>query len=310
MTEGAAAPPARGIGATVDDFVYAVEKGLITLACLVMTATVTLDIVYRSFSAEESQLAVKLGSLIGGTEETVAFLAAYVTPAILALLTFFAGYGVRFSSLRIKGHAHDVKSCALWGAGTLIVGYAFIQFVLHVPSRWVCMTLLVAGCLAFAVRSARRGDWVAFGLALVAAAAGGYACTLLRQGYIWSQELSLILLAWVAFIGGSMATREGRHIVVDALGKIVPKSGRPWTRALGLLATTAFCGYMTLLAYHHVFGEFGDIASGERRPSTGIPAWTITLSFVVAFALMTARFAAQTLDAFRNPRIPEERLTH
>ena len=54
----------------------------------------------------------------------------------------------------------------------------------------------------------------------------------------------------------------------------------------------------------------GDYNSGELRPSTRMPAWTIILSAVVAFGLMTVRFGAQTCAAFRNPQVPERELGH
>ena len=169
---------------------------------------------------------------------------------------------------------------------------------------------LLAGCggwLMVAIRRRRNFDAL---LAVGLAVAGCYACETLPEGYGWSQELSLILLAWVAFLGGSMATRAGRHIQVDALSRAVPRKYQPWTRAIGLLLTTVFCAYLTWLAYHHVFGPLGDYSSGEIRPATRLPAWIIILSALVSFGLMTVRFGAYTADAFANPKATEQELVH
>jgi TRAP-type C4-dicarboxylate transport system permease small subunit len=157
-------------------------------------------------------------------------------------------------------------------------------------------------------------------LACLIGVGGWYGCAVLppetvtggmKLGYVWSQELSLILLAWVAFIGASMATRAGRHIQVDALSKILPASLRPWTRALGLLVSALFCAYLTYLAYEHLFSKpAGDYWTGEIRPATRLPAWIIILSALVSFGLMTARFGALCVDAFIDRKIPEQEVVH
>lgn len=299
----------------VDDGIFRVERMFVTLAALVMTTTVTLDIIYRSFASGESQLATKLQTVLGwfGAEKTpsqYAFLRDYITPGLLIGLTFVTGWAI-FAAARTRREKRTPAALgAALGALTVVGGYAFVQFVVHTPSKWVCLSILLAGCGAYIVYAARLGDWGGVALTAVVAGLGGWATQTLPEQYIWSQELSLILLAWMSFLGGSMATRAERHITVDALGRLIPKALRPYSRALGLLVTATFCVYMTYLAYEHVFGPQGDYSLGEKRPATQIPAWTIILSVIVAFALMSARFLARAVDAFLNPKQPERELTH
>ena len=306
---------ARGLAGRADAFVYRIETTLVTVAAMVMTTTVSLDIVYRAFASPDSQLARKLMTVGGwfGLEKTEALYATLRdrgTPVTLIVLAFLAGWAVFGAGRRRDGRPAPAVLGAGWGLLAVAGCYGFIQFILNVSSRWVCTTLLLAACSGFLAVSARKKEWDSVAMGLLVASVGTWACTFLPAQYIWSQELSLILLAWVAFIGGSMATRLHKHIQVDALGKIVPSSLRPWTRALGLLVTTLFCVYMTALAYEHVFGPKGDYASGEIRPATQIPAWTIIFSVLVAFTLMSVRFGAATLDAFLHPRAPTQDLIH
>ena len=170
--------------------------------------------------------------------------------------------------------------------------------------------MVIAGCALWFVHALRRRRPLDMVLAIVLAYGGYLACATLKPGYNWAQELSLILLAWMAFLGGSMATRAGRHIQVDALSKLVPPSLRPWSRAIGLTIATLFCAYLTYLAYRHVFGANGDFHGGEIRPSTRLPAWVIILSAVVSFGLMTIRFGAMSVDAFIHRRMPDQELVH
>jgi TRAP-type C4-dicarboxylate transport system permease small subunit len=351
-----AAPP--GFAARIDAGIFRVEQILVTFAALVMTTTVSLDIVHRAFVSEESGAIAKLAEL--GAQ-----------PGLLIVL-FMLGWGIYAAALRHRDLPRPASRCAMAAVFSVIVGVLFIAFVTVVPSeelpersRWAFVAIAVGatGIFGWKLRSAgtasmgllmaylvatlwvtltfepdpgyviERSAWVCasllfFGIggamahrlslgelsvALFLGAfgvLGAWGCMLLRENFIWSQELSLILLAWLAFLGGSMATREKKHIIVDALSKLVPASLSPWARVLGLLVTTAFCGYIAALAFFHVFGDLGDFTSGERRPSTGIPAWTITLSMVVAFGLMTLRFGAETIDAFLKPSLPERRLDH
>jgi len=299
----------------IDDGVYRIECALVTLAGVVMTATVALDILHRAFITEESKLAEKLLaglSLLGvsNDEGNYAFFRDYVAPLCLCVVTFLGGWAISVAARRHHKRAPSLKLGLVYGLVAVGLAYALVTFVRTASSQTVCMTLLLLGCLGWFVDGVRRRARLDAALAVIMGGLGAYVCQFLPQDYIWSQEISLILLAWVAFIGGSMATRAGRHIQVDALSRLLPKKLRPWNRAIGLLVTCVFTAYLTYLAYNHVFGPMGDYHSGELRPATRMPAWTIILSAVVAFGLMTVRFGAQTYHAFRNPQMPEGKLGH
>ena len=123
----------------------------------------------------------------------------------------------------------------------------------------------------------------------------------LPQGYIWSQELSLILLAWVAFLGASMATFQNKHIQISALAGLIPRNLKPYVRPLGLIITSLFCAYITTSLSMSVFGDKGSFMSGEVRPATGIPAWVILFSGVVSFGLITVRSFAYGIWGVLHP---------
>jgi len=307
--------PIRRLAHLIDQSIYRIETALVTIAALVMTVTVTLAIVHRSFANADSLLAKKILAVSGwfGLETTPSrldFVSSWITPLILAALVFFIGRSIYGATIRRRGHEPGKGMLTVSGFISVALMYGLLQLIMVVSSRWVCTGLVVLGCALWfqtSVRAHRVFDGV---LSLILMGLGCWACTTLRPGYNWAQELSLILLAWMAFLGGSMATRAGRHIQVDALSKVVPMQFRPWTRAIGLSLATLFCAYLTYLAYIHVFGATGDFYGGEIRPATRLPAWVIILSAIVSFGLMTLRFGAMSVDAFVNRRPPSEELVH
>ncbi|MFN3197930.1 MAG: TRAP transporter small permease [Bradymonadia bacterium] len=309
------AAPLPGLMGTLDGALFAFEKAFVTVAGLVMTFTVTLGIIYRSFATDRS----RLGEIIAGvmTEgdgppdpELLASLNANVVPIILALTAFGAGWGVYGARRRRMATPGPKLWGPIWGALALVGAYGMIQFVVKVPSKWVTFSVLEVGMLGYLAYSVKAKQTAGIALAVIFGALGGWASMLLPEGYTWAEELALILLAWMAFLGASMATRVQRHIVVDALSRVMPAKMGAYARALGLLVTALICLYVSILAYEAIFGPRGDLASGEVRPATGLPAWTITASVTIAFAFMGLRFLAYAIHAFMNPTLPERQVTH
>lgn len=299
----------------VDAALFAFEKAFVTIAGLVMTFTVTLGIIYRSFATDRSRIGELIAGLMTEGEglpdpELLASINTTTVPIILALTAFGGGWGM-YSARRRRVESPGPKWWGpIWGAVALGGGYAVTEFVVKVPSQWVSMTVLELGMVGYFVYSLKTGRMSGMIMAVVFGALGGWACTLLPEGYTWAEELSLILLAWMSFLGASMATRAQRHIVVDALSRIMPDKMGAYARAVGLMATALICLYVAALAYEAIFGPRGDLVSGEIRPATGLPAWTITASVVIAFGLMGLRFAAYSVAAFLNPTLPERQVSH
>ena len=299
----------------IDEMVYRFEQSVVTAAALIMTVTVTLDIIFRSFSVEESQLAQKLAGILGAfgigpSPNLDAALQGFVAPGILVLCAFGMGWALYDAKCRRNSLEKSTGKALISGLISFLGCWGLIQIVVHTESRWVCLGIVVICASSYVLWAIKQGMRANPLIALCLAIPLGTWAVKVPEAYIWSQELSLILLSWLAFLGASMATRDKKHIAVDALKKIIPTKLKPVTRALGLLATTLFCLYLTVLAYEHVFGEMGDFISGEIRPATGFPAWTITFPIILGFAVMGMRFAAITIDAFIHPGVPEEGLSH
>jgi TRAP-type C4-dicarboxylate transport system permease small subunit len=116
--------------------------------------------------------------------------------------------------------------------------------------------------------------------------------------FAWGDGLTRLAVLWLGLLGALAASRDGRHITMGAVGRLLP----PRLQLFALLIADAFaaviCG--ALAWYSWVFvndsREFGDTLLD------GVPAWWLQAIMPVAFALMTYQFLAQGVMRVRRPQ--------
>ncbi len=133
-------------------------------------------------------------------------------------------------------------------------------------------------------------------VAYVLLAASCYAIYLAPNGFGWSQKLALVLIVWVGLLGSSMAAREGRHIAIDAVKRVIPERlVRGFEIGAGAL-TVILCGVLTVLAAMYAQANWVDWRASDMRAfvfeSLGWPYWVATVPIPIGFGLMGARFFA------------------
>jgi TRAP-type C4-dicarboxylate transport system permease small subunit len=115
---------------------------------------------------------------------------------------------------------------------------------------------------------------------------------LLDSGWFWAEPASRILVLWLAMLGALAATREGRHIAIDALPRVLPER---WRRACWIVtqffaatvcaALAWYCAQLVLLELEAPVPLFG-----------AVPTWAGMLVLPFGFGLMALRFALSTLS--------------
>lgn len=320
MTADTATPePTTRLG-RFDRIVYGLEQGIITGALLVMTMTYFLQIVHREMHAEINAFDKLLLQFQGyatinaaqSVEGVIATTTGLYTPLVLG----FVGFVMALLALRTRARASLAEGEAYtpppWPrrvARALVlvfVIYAILYLVAVVPARWICL-LGLAGMVVPAVRIGHRS-----GQRLVVASAvvgggliGGFFLFGVDEGYIWASEFSNLMLMYVGFLGASMATRDGRHIQVDAVRKNLPPRYLPLYNALGGLVTVLFCGLLLAITMHYMAER---IDAGSRLEATELPEVLMSLPVGVSLLLMELRFFGRgwgELQAFRRGEIPE-----
>jgi len=112
-------------------------------------------------------------------------------------------------------------------------------------------------------------------------------------GILWGDPLLRHILLWVALLGATMATKEGKHINIDVISRLLPDRGKAAIQAL----TNLFCAFICVLLIQASLKFITDEFQAGALAFLKVPTWTVTLIFPVAFGLIALRFA---ISSFRN----------
>jgi len=134
------------------------------------------------------------------------------------------------------------------------------------------------------------GSFAARGVAFIDAIKLGWIDVVLRQ---------MVIL--VSFFGGMMATQRAKHINIDALSKLLPRTYR---RALAVATNLLAIGVCLVLAQ----AGRGLVAIGREYPRELVPwadEWVFQLMFPLGFGLLAFHFAVRLVEALAG-QLPEE----
>ncbi len=115
---------------------------------------------------------------------------------------------------------------------------------------------------------------------------------------LWADPFLRHLVLWTGMLGAAMATRDGRHIKIDALSQLLPTRGRVFLALLTNLFSTFICSLLVWAAVKFVRDEmeFGG------NVFLDIPAWIVQLVLPGAFAIIAVRFLFLAIDSARGLR--------
>lgn len=119
------------------------------------------------------------------------------------------------------------------------------------------------------------------------------------SGIEWAEPVSRMGVLWLALLGALGATRERRHIAIDALPRLLSPRLQRAAWALTQLATGVLCG---LLAWY----GWGMVELEREVPGffvPGIASWWPMLAFPLGFALMSLRFFVSALGEPPEPGV-------
>ncbi len=105
-------------------------------------------------------------------------------------------------------------------------------------------------------------------------------------GFMWAQELTLTISAWMVIFGASYGLKVGAHLGVDALVRQFSPAVRRIIGLLGCLLGMTYCGLLMYGAYVYL-AKMKKI--GIPLEDLDIPRWIAHSILFIGFALLGVR---------------------
>jgi TRAP-type C4-dicarboxylate transport system permease small subunit len=109
----------------------------------------------------------------------------------------------------------------------------------------------------------------------------------MNSGFAWGDEALRLMVLWVAMLGAVAASRENRHIAIDALSRVLPKAPKAWAAVVVHAFTSAVSFTLAWYAWEFVAEsrEYHDLLLGD------LPAWWFQSIIPIGFILIGYRYA-------------------
>ena len=112
-----------------------------------------------------------------------------------------------------------------------------------------------------------------------------------ETGFFRADELIKLLVLWLAMVGSIAATRDNRHIRMDALSHLLPVAAVTAIRLFVDVFAAIVCGVVAWQAWRYLQLEI----EFEDTVLIDVPAWIAHVIVPAAFALMSYRFAVSVI---------------
>lgn len=109
---------------------------------------------------------------------------------------------------------------------------------------------------------------------------------------LWGDTLLRHLVLWVGFLGASLAAKEGKHINIDVLSRVLPSS---WKRSVSVIVNLfsgTVCFFLMRAAI--TFIEYEKESSATLFGN--VPIWIFQSIIVIGFGLLMFRFFMSALE--------------
>lgn len=108
----------------------------------------------------------------------------------------------------------------------------------------------------------------------------------------WTEELAVLMFAWIIMLMGSLGVREDFHVRLTLLLDRIPERARPWFERVTLAAILGFGVLLAIAGYDYVEGTLGVVSA-----AIGFPIELLHLAAPVCGVLIVVHAAARLLGA-------------
>jgi TRAP-type C4-dicarboxylate transport system permease small subunit len=117
-----------------------------------------------------------------------------------------------------------------------------------------------------------------------------------------ADQMLRLLVLWVAFLGAVAASREGKHIHVDAIARWLPGRVKAGVVAVTDLFTLIVC----LLVAWQALRFIQDARESAEMAFGALPVWMAALILPLAFTLIALRYGLRFMHHVQQARGREE----
>ena len=110
-------------------------------------------------------------------------------------------------------------------------------------------------------------------------------------GLFWADEVTKLIVLWLALVGSIAATRDNRHIRIDALSHLFPDTVVALVRIIVDVFAAAVCAVIAWQAWRYLQLEI----EFENTVLIDVPAWIAHSILPAAFALISYRFVVSVI---------------
>jgi TRAP-type C4-dicarboxylate transport system permease small subunit len=113
-----------------------------------------------------------------------------------------------------------------------------------------------------------------------------------------ADQMLRLLVLWVAFLGAVAASREGKHIHVDAIARWLPNRIKPGVVALTDLFTLAVCLVLAWQALRFIQSA----RISDEMAFGALPVWIAALILPLGFTLIALRYGLRFFHHVQQAR--------
>ncbi|MGA7874032.1 MAG: TRAP transporter small permease subunit [Desulfoferrobacter sp.] len=106
-------------------------------------------------------------------------------------------------------------------------------------------------------------------------------------GFVWGDTVLRHAVLWISLLGAGRATAEDRHIRIDLMPRLLPKSGAAVLSVLIDFFSFAVCVVLIYASWSFISYEMAAATFAFGR----IPLWWFESIFPFSFTVMAVRFA-------------------
>lgn len=113
-------------------------------------------------------------------------------------------------------------------------------------------------------------------------------------GFPWADVLNRHLVLWIGFLGAAVATKEGRHINIDVVSKILPAKANHAIEILVDLLSATICVVLGYAAWQFTMGERELESVLFAVSEFKVYTWVMMIVIPLGFWLIAFRFGLRS----------------